>query len=215
MPSLTKSFILTAIADTTWDLGNAVLYRLCAEHPGHGRSDEIIAKIWLIGRAYAAAIERRKEEGEAKGDDFYTKMVVPHIRKNGVDLWFEEFTRVNAEREAAALKLHKRLLDLFHGISGMQKRSLASKYLHFHFPDDFFIYDARAEAAMRDIRRELHASRLPRQDQAFVDTTYTDFFERCIWLRQHIKGLIGRAVTPRQLDKVLLAWRTKAAAPPV
>ena len=39
--------------------GNQVLYQMCRDHPGHTDTDVISGKMWLIGRAYSAAIERR------------------------------------------------------------------------------------------------------------------------------------------------------------
>lgn len=44
---------------TPWDLGNQVLYDVCRQNPDHTDEQAIIAKILLIGRTYAAAIERR------------------------------------------------------------------------------------------------------------------------------------------------------------
>lgn len=44
------------------------------------------------------------------------------------------------------LYIHKFLTDLFYELTGLNKRSLASKYLHFHCPDLFFIYDSRAHS---------------------------------------------------------------------
>ena len=46
---------------------------------------------------------------------------------------------------------HARTTELFTKIRGLEKRSLASKYLHFHVPGLFFIYDARAIAGMRKV----------------------------------------------------------------
>ena len=50
---------------------DGILYRMCQENPDHKKQDVIIGKILLIGRTYAAAIERRKDTGNYKGDDFY------------------------------------------------------------------------------------------------------------------------------------------------
>lgn len=44
------------------------------------------------------------------------------------------------------LETHKLLMDTFYELTGLEKRSLASKYLHFHCPEMFFIYDSRARA---------------------------------------------------------------------
>lgn len=48
-----------------WDVGNSVLYDMCRKYPNHGKEDEIIAKVWLIGCSYSAAIERRRNRQEA------------------------------------------------------------------------------------------------------------------------------------------------------
>jgi len=47
-----------AIDDTIWDTANGILYGLCRKYPGHTDDAIIVAKLWLIGRSYAAAIER-------------------------------------------------------------------------------------------------------------------------------------------------------------
>jgi hypothetical protein len=57
---ITQDDVDYALAPSIWDLGNQVLYSLCQDHPGHDHGDAIVAKVWLIGRSYAAAIERRK-----------------------------------------------------------------------------------------------------------------------------------------------------------
>jgi hypothetical protein len=47
--------------DDKWKFGNDILYQLCHDQPKHNDDSVIIAKIWLIGRSYAAAFERRKD----------------------------------------------------------------------------------------------------------------------------------------------------------
>ena len=58
---LTQGDIDHALEPSPWDLGNQVLYSLCLDHPYHTDGAAIIAKFWLIGRSYAAAIERRRD----------------------------------------------------------------------------------------------------------------------------------------------------------
>ena len=53
--------------ETRWDFGNGILYEMCKEYPKHEKEDVIVGKIWLIGRSYAAAIERRKNKDEYRG----------------------------------------------------------------------------------------------------------------------------------------------------
>ena len=60
MATITAQEVVAALKkNRVWDLGNKVLYDLCSSYPYHKTDEEIIAKIWLIGRSYAAAIERR------------------------------------------------------------------------------------------------------------------------------------------------------------
>src|SRR2546423_1421315 len=47
-----------------WRVGDAVLYRLCREQPAHSDQATVVAKLWLVGRAYAAPIERRSKNTE-------------------------------------------------------------------------------------------------------------------------------------------------------
>jgi hypothetical protein len=49
--TITKDDVDHALASSSWDLGNQVLYSLCQDHPNHDRGDAIIAKIWLVGCA--------------------------------------------------------------------------------------------------------------------------------------------------------------------
>jgi hypothetical protein len=188
-------------ARQVWRLGNQVLYDLCHQHPLHARDDIIIAKVLLIGRVYAAAIERRRVI-VTQGDDFYTKKVAPQIRNSPIDAWLSALPAYPISDYAATtriLKTHCNVTKLFSRISGLNKRSLASKYLHFHRPDLFFIYDSRATLG---IRRATPPLREPRPDE--FDLEYTRFFRRCQWLAADIKQRLNITLTPRDLDDVLI-----------
>ena len=64
---LTAPFLQQTLSeDDPWSIGNQVLYDLCQRYPRHTVDSEIIAKIWLIGRAYSASIERGR--GKASVD---------------------------------------------------------------------------------------------------------------------------------------------------
>jgi hypothetical protein len=69
---------------TIWNLGNEMLYQLCRNHPDHKSPEVITAKVWLIGRSYAAAIERGRTT-EEDGDRFYESRVVPKIQASRLD----------------------------------------------------------------------------------------------------------------------------------
>ena len=64
--SLSKDHISKALQKTKWDFGNKVLYDLCENYSNHKHINQIVAKIWLVGRSYAASIERRKKANEYK-----------------------------------------------------------------------------------------------------------------------------------------------------
>lgn len=198
-----KKFVEASQQPSPWDLGNRVLYDLCKTHPGHRAEDEIVAKIWLIGRAYAAAIERRKN-GDENSDNFYLGMVAPAVRKSNIDRWLvglKDVASTTTETLPLVTETHQNVLILFEQISGLNKRSLASKYLHFHYPNIFFIYDSRACNAMRMLKDI--TGRAPKGNGE-GDNEYRKFVTKCVALRDYIKKEYKVSLTPRRLDTLLL-----------
>jgi hypothetical protein len=201
---LTEDLVNLSRQGTPWDVGNGALYDLCEKYPRHEQADHIVAKLWLIGRSYAAAIERRRKKTAFEGDAFYTDYVAPRVVEQQIDEWLSPLERL---REAAPenlnqiLSTHARLTGLFSQLTALNKRSLASKYLHFHFPDLFFIYDTRATDALAllGIRR---SGKPPDVRQS--DGTYRTFFDRCLILRERIEEMHQVRLTPRELDNLLL-----------
>jgi hypothetical protein len=200
---VTAQFIRDAVGINTWTLGNSVLYDLCHNHPGHKHEDEIAAKIWLIGRSYAAAMERRRKvEVEAIGDDFFYKRVIPAIKNSSIDAWIQEAASGPTDQDEIALETHKKVQDLFWRITELNKRSLASKYLHFHLPNKFFLYDTRAAKALSHLLGEFRtAGTSPKHD-----AVYARFVEGCRKLNNRFVALRGSTLTPRDFDKVLLEY---------
>ena len=204
---ITAKFVKKALSAKAWDFGNQVLYKLCAANPGHTRDDIIIAKVWLIGRTYAAAIERRRSTAGAVGDAFYETVVAPKIRRSGIDNWFHALDNSPRGDMALNLETHMRVMKLFKKISRLEKRSLASKYLHFHFPKRFYIYDSRAAKAIATFTKPIGGSLPPLRKH---DNVYARFSLRCQDLNGRIDSLADRHLSPREFDKVLLALnRTK------
>jgi hypothetical protein len=201
---LNRTCIKRALGNTLWDVGNRALYDLCAKHPKHDRDDVIVAKIWLIGRSYAAAIERRSEIGEFRGDNFYSKVVAPAVRRSAIDQWIE-CARQNPTDAQLVIEMHSEVTTLFKRISGRDKPSLASKYLHFHVPQCFYIYDSRALSAIRRLTHPVvtHDSRLPAAGRHHHE--YGKFFLRCLDLTARLDREGHGCLQPRELDKLLLA----------
>lgn len=189
-----------------WGWGNEVLYRMCREEPEHTRLDVIAGKVWLIGRAYSVAIERGAGERLEKGmDRFYLEDVATVMHNSRIDDWLasvQSIERVVDDNVVGVLRVHKQVTDLFKRISGMGKRSLSSKYLHFHQPRAFFIFDSNANEKIR----ELLKGRRFRAPTEF-DTPYAEFVHRCLWYRDNIfEPALGRQSTPRELDRQLLDY---------
>ncbi|HEY5347512.1 MAG TPA: hypothetical protein VIJ72_04920 [Rhizomicrobium sp.] len=201
---LSEQFIRDAIEDVTWDLGNKALYDLCSQYPKHDQPNKIAAKIWLIGRSYAVAIERRRNipEGQPMGDRFFIEVVIKKILNSEMDRWISDARAEPVGRNEISLRTHCLVQNLFRDISGQSKRSLASKYLHFHLPERFFIFDSRAKTALAHLTRGFALDRTSEQH----DSEYARFVQRCgEFCRNHLSP-DGKALTPRQLDKVLLRY---------
>ena len=116
IPALVE--IAKAKKDDVWWLGNNVLYDLCRAYPNHKTPEEIVAKIWLIGRSYAAAIERRKtahNNDKANNDKFYEN-VVAAVLKSDLDSNLEKLkciSTINDDTIPEILFVHNSLVDTF------------------------------------------------------------------------------------------------------
>lgn len=193
-----------------WKWENDILYRMCREEPTHERDEVIIGKIGLIGRATAAAIERRKKKHVIKGEDIYLKKVAPLIKASDIDNWINSARQIDyltKENMAAALHAHCQLTRLFAQISGEDKPSLASKYLHFHLPNAFFILDAIAE---KEIHRRLSRRIQVREVEEYgidirtINDRYARYVLRCLEYRDRVsQDMNGRRITPREIDDML------------
>jgi len=192
--------------DDKWKFGNDILYQLCHDQPEHNNDSVIIAKIWLIGRAYAAAVERRKREGETvfiQGDPFYELRVVPALRNSQLDEGIydlKQHTSIEQETIVPILKLHHDLVKVLRGITHDNKRSLASKYLHFHLPLLFYIYDSNASQVLKSL---MPYHRAKRKVHGNYDVEYQPFFLKMLDLRDRIQCEFGCILQPRELDRLL------------
>jgi hypothetical protein len=201
MRQITKADIDSIRAPWVWDLGNRILYDMCRVHPGHSKDDEIVAKVCIIGRTYAASIERRRNTKNT-GDNFYEAVVAPAMRKHPIDSWLTSIKKTDTPGSVKTIVIHKRLMDLFRSITDLDKRSLASKYLHFHKPYAFFIYDSRTRQSITKVVPRLNE--IPELEADAFDIEYRDFVRRCVWLRDNVLKTLGTELTPREIDKLLL-----------
>lgn len=196
-----------SVSYDNWVYGNEVLYSMCDKSPFHTDVHEIVGKIWLIGRSYAAAIERRKGSVQ-DSDDFYYEVVGPSMLDNGLELdnrlnKLREYSYPTRENLPEIIDTHKFLTDLFYSITNLEKRSLASKYLHFHCPQLFYIYDSRASQGIRKYVRLNRKSQVSYLGSSF-DVEYLDFSLRMIELQDYVEENFNRRLMPRELDNLLL-----------
>ena len=193
--------------NTRWSFGNQILYDMCAENPLHNDADVIVGKIWIIGRTYAAAIERRKTNTNFE-DDFYYEIVAPKLLSIGPELderirEINQYSLLTDKNLDLVLTTHKFLLDAFSEITNLEKRSLASKYLHFHCPDMVFIYDSRANTGVRS-RVRLNTKKAAVHYSCGCDKEYSDFCVRMLEFREFIADFSGKTLSPRELDSLIL-----------
>src|SRR6266852_6048281 len=119
---ITEAELIAARSWKVWELGNRVLYDLCRDHPDHARDNEILAKIWLIGRSYSASIERRRILKQI-GNEFYERLVAPAMRQSDLDLWLTTVLKDPTPGGPKTISVHKNLMDLFKSITDLEKRS--------------------------------------------------------------------------------------------
>lgn len=190
-----------------WTFGNEVLYQMCRDNPLHIDGEVIVGKLLLIGRTYAAALERRKN-AEGSSDVFYYDLVAPKMIGVGTNL-DEQIALLNKydgdikNNAAIVIDTHAFLVRTFDkGLTGLNKRSLASKYLHFHCPNMFYIYDSRADKAVRKLVKKPDKRVLESIED--YDTVYGEFVCRMIELQTYLEEAFGHTVSPRELDDFLL-----------
>jgi hypothetical protein len=204
---LTAPFLQQTLSeDDPWSIGNQVLYDLCQRYPRHTVDSEIIAKIWLIGRAYSASIERGRGKAADSGlsnDRFYAEAVPKALRASRLDEKLGALAKLKETKESnvgPVLDAHTHLVHVFQGLTNKSKRSLASKYLHFHRPDLFFIYDSRAVQGIRALGIPARALDVPPS----ADREYARFVGAAIGVREYVRSELRRRLSPRELDRLLL-----------
>ena len=202
-----KKQLEAARRESVWDFGNAILYELCKDNPQHTIDEHILTKVLFIGRIYAAAVERRKNKSAEINDDFYIKTIAPAFRKSKLDIRLKGLQSIEifkVEDIKSVLQTHFYLTNMLRKITALEKRSFSSKYLHFHIPELFYIYDSRAVSALREFTSTVPADlkHIPALND--VDIEYAKFYCKCYDLKRQIKARYNIDLTSRQLDKLLI-----------
>jgi len=182
--------------------GNTILYRMCEEKPLHDDLDVVRSKLWIIGRAYSASIERKAGK-DFKIDDVANILIESEIDQKIRQL--NEIGRINESNMDELLSAHEYLMLLLKKATDVEKRSLASKYLHFHAPMSVFIYDSVVRNKLRCKLREIGKTRFPVSKRH--DDEYESHVIRCIYYRDNVyEKELGALATPRKLDAHLYGY---------
>jgi len=204
----TSEQVVKAKQKNPWDFSNKILYDLCRDNFSHTQVDATLTKVLFIGRIYSAAVERRKNKDDEIGDDFYFNKIEPSFRKPFLDENLKElcqFRNLTIDNIPGVLRTHNDLLKELHTITKLDKRSFCSKYLHFHMPELFFIFDSRVQSAVRGF-----ISKVPKDlrhildDDKNIDKEYATFFCKSFELKRQIEARYNITLTNRQLDNVLI-----------
>ncbi|MDN3594246.1 hypothetical protein [Zunongwangia endophytica] len=191
-----------------WDFSNEILYSMCRENFTHTQTDKIIGKTVLIGRTYAAAIERRKNKTkEEQNDNFYIDKVAPEFKKSKLDFYLEKLkseTELDEKNIPEILKVHFYLTSLIKELTEQNKRSFSSKYLHFHLPHLFFIYDTRAVKAIGLLKTKFQYKYKEQINSENADKEYASFFYKCFAQKNKLKNEFNRKISTRHIDNILM-----------
>lgn len=131
-----------------YSISDRILYNLCKKYPYHKNKREIAAKVGIIGRSYAAGLERHsKKDLDGIIDFFYgNRKAIGNVIRT-IKLIHEPLTELKLRKiifqHGIFLKILKKLT------AQTSVRSFSSKYMHFHCPV-VPIYDS---VVSKEIRR--------------------------------------------------------------
>ena len=182
-----------------WDFANQALYDLCSRHPQHNNADEIVAKVWMIGRCYAADVKRTPVAKNVSGC-FYYDNIAPAIKKQGQALdslidKINQGVQQGTNVENLVLNAHGMLVNIFKSVTKRENRSLASKYLHFHCPQAVFIFDSDASGKIKTLVKA--------NTKSGKNKVYVDFYKKATELKKYYENEYKVNLTPREMDKLL------------
>lgn len=208
-------FIKKAIKEyeDSFSFGDQILYDMCKEYSAHNKKGIIMSKVWLIGRSYAVALERTQDKDRK---DIYKELVSEERKKDfkEIDDKINTLSKINKKLEKAyeidkldnksitdIIALHNKLVKIYKNVSGLNKISLASKYLHFHLPNLFYIYDSRAKTAIDNLIHKKNTQNVSKRKGK-----YAEFFNKVYTFQEKLKSITQEEYSPRDIDCILLHY---------
>jgi hypothetical protein len=193
--TLTREFITDILTQSVLDPRQRALYEMCFLHRNHFQDEVVADKLRLIARLFA--------EGGPVASAFSAEATAHGLGQSGIDRWFGALATAEQIDAALLLEVHKRVMDVFAAMPEAEARAMAARYLHFHFPELFYIHDSVLERAARSLTEGGACGYLA---LAQHDPAYGRFFACCRRLTERLVPLVGRRLSPRELDRVLRAW---------
>jgi len=203
--NLTKEEVKKAKDEGIFKFTNKVLYDLVKDNPTHDEKKEeevVTAKIWIIGRTHAAPIERGETSGMCR--DTLCRLFAEKSRKAEIDRYISTIRNSSKsidENKDLILETETKLVKILQNLTRLQKRSLASKYLHYHLPEFIFIYDQRARSGLSKISPHYVTKR---ERSGKFDNELENFFLKMLDLQECIRKEFGMLLKPREIDRLLL-----------
>lgn len=200
---LQKYFDCSQKMNELWCISNDVLYEMCKKYPLHKNVSEVVAKLFLIGRSYAAAIERTDNK------NIYEEKIPDLVYKHGKDIDFA-IQKCNTSNLQQVFITYDLILKSFHEVSNKWNRSLASKYLHFHQPENFYLMDSRAKRGLNELLKVYPAVSSTKNIEKRQYSTpkesaeYMNFYLKCQLCKQELEREFNCILSTRDLDNLLL-----------
>jgi hypothetical protein len=198
-----------------WNLANSYIYKIFEENFDHSTDEKILAKTWILGKTYSVALERsRTKKTEKEREKFYETKVVELFKESNLDDELNElkiFKELDLSILPKLLMIHKRLCDKIITISS-QNRSFSSKYLHFHLPNLFFIYDSIATTKINallklfpELKEKIKLEKIKFQsDINEFDVEYFNFCLKCFFILKLLEEKFEIKLSIRKFDDLLL-----------
>jgi len=192
---------------THWTRYNEVLYSLAAEHPGHTNLPDVVAKVGIISRSYAAGAERHAANGfVGLAEHLHANAILVDQIVAGLQTTAGAPEVYDSVSALASVTEHGRLCKLLAGATrgGNWLPSFASKYLHFHAPG-VPIFDSRAAWRIRQPDFYPFRGRSVRRftPPRVFDGRYYKFCNQFLAMWDDAVAA-GLAVSVRSLDQYLL-----------
>ena len=186
-----------------------ILYDICRRWPQHNDLPIVHAKVTIIGRTYAAGLERKGGEDSRRG---ILETISNTLNRNSKKIDRDITTLKNLGLHSMAAQNH---ILTTHGdvVSLLRKgtkselnfRSFVSKYLHFHAPI-VPIFDSRASSVIRKWypwRR--FRNRIGISQNKNYDEVYSKFYAQFMLYFNDLKEMKLNP-TPRKADYYLMWW---------